>query len=294
MVEVDKNPYFYFDYIEYVLFADGLDSNIEDVRKLSEQYFHTKEDLYSVFQLHNVSPTRRIALQKFYGQEPSYLDIIEPVMQPSVNKNSKSYNHGLNEEELAIVYAEQAEIEANTYLRVKNLIPKDFQYAKTLRSAKGEIPDMETCEKLMEKYKMVWANSLEIALVELDVAIDDEIANGSEEIYEMINLLGLRMEMNLLLMNEENYGDTWRELSHELIKFRVEAPAGESASANGLDDPYKDGFNMKKEIAIFLMTFLQRKQNFEPNIFSQLNPTSAHNCGAFISLSEIIYSQMQE
>ena len=215
-------------------------------------------------------------------------------MQPSVNKNSKSYNHGLNEEELAIVYAEQAEIEANTYLRVKNLIPKDFQYAKTLRSAKGEIPDMETCEKLMEKYKMVWANSLEIALVELDVAIDDEIANGSEEIYEMINLLGLRMELNLLLMNEENYGDTWRELSHELIKFRVEAPAGESASANGLDDPYKDGFNMKKEIAIFLMTFLQRKQKFEPNIFSQLNPTSAHNCGAFISLSEIIYSQMQE
>ena len=135
---------------------------------------------------------------------------------------------------------------------------------------------------------------MEIALVELDVAIDDEIANGSEEIYEMINLLGLRMELNLLLMNEENYGDTWRELSHRLIKFRVEAPAGESASANGLDNPYNDGFNMSKEIAIFLITFLQKKQNLEPNIFSQLNPTSAHNCGAFISLSEIIYSQMQE
>ena len=80
---MDRIPYFYFDYIEYVLFADGLDSNIPDVKRLSEEYFHDKKDLYSAFQLHNISPTRRVALQKFYGEEPSYLDIVEPVMQPT-------------------------------------------------------------------------------------------------------------------------------------------------------------------------------------------------------------------
>ena len=295
VVLVDRNPYFYFDYIEYVLFADGLDSNIADVRELSEQYFSNKEDSYSLFQLHNVSPSRRIALQKFYNEEASYLDIIEPVMQPTVNKDSKSHNHGLNEEELATLYTEQAEIEANTYLRVKNLIPKDFQLTKNQINSYGEVPDMKTCEKLMEKYKMVWANSLEIALVELDVAIDDEIANGCEGIYEIMNLLALRMELNLFLMNETNYGDTWRELSHGLMKFRIESPANHNYDRNqGVDNPYAQNMNMTKEIAIFLMTFLQKQQNFEPNIFSQLNPTSAHDCAAFSSLGEIIISQMQE
>ena len=294
VVLVDRNPYFYFDYIEYVLFADGLDSNIVDVRKLSEQYFSNKEDLHSVFQLHNVSPSRRIALQKFYNEDASYLDIIEPVMQPTVNKNSKSHNHGLNEEELATLYTEQAEIEANTYLKVKNLIPKDFYQTKNQINSYGEVPDIETCEKLMEKYKMVWANSLEIALVELDVAIDDEIANGCEGIYEIMNLLLLRMELNLFLMNETNYGDTWRELSHGLIKFRIESPANQIPFAQDQSNPYLQDLNMSKEIAIFLMTFLQKKQNFEPNIFSQLNPTSASDCAAFTSLGEIIISQIQE
>ena len=291
---MDRNPYFYFDYIEYVLYADGLDSNIQDVRKLSEEYFHDKEDLHSVFQLHNVSPSRRIALQKFHNEEASYLDIIEPVMQPNVNKNSKSHNHGLNEEELATLYTEQAEIEANTYLRVKNSIPKDFQLTKNQINSIGEVPEMEICEKLMEKYKMAWASSLEIALVELDVAIDDEIANGCEGIYEMMNLLCLRMELNLFLMNETNYGDTWRELSRGLIKFRIESPADQIYDPKGgLDNPYSQDLNMSKEIAIFLMTFLQKKQKFEPNIFSQLNPTSAHDCGAFTMISEIIISQIQ-
>ena len=291
---MDRNPYFYFDYIEYVLYADGLDSNIQDVRKLSEEYFHDKEDLHSVFQLHNVSPSRRIALQQFHNEEASYLDIIEPVMQPNVNKKSKSHNHGLNEEELATLYTEQAEIEANTYLRVKNSIPKDFQLTKNQINSIGEVPDMEICEKLMEKYKMAWASSLEIALVELDVAIDDEIANGCEGIYEMMNLLCLRMELNLFLMNETSYGDTWRELSHRLIKFRIESPADQIYDPKGgLDNPYSQDLNMSKEIAIFLMTFLQKKQKFEPNIFSQLNPTSAHDCGAFTMMSEIIISQIQ-
>ena len=81
---VDRNPYFYFDYLEYVLFADGLDSNIKEVKKLSEEYFQEKKDLYPCFQLHNLSPSRRVALQKFYNEKPSYLDILKPLMQPSV------------------------------------------------------------------------------------------------------------------------------------------------------------------------------------------------------------------
>ena len=292
VVLVDRNPYFYFDYIEYVLFADGLDSNIADVRKLSEQYFSNKEDLHSVFQLHNLSPSRRIALRKFHNEDASYLDIIEPVMQPTVNKNSKSHNHGLNEEELATLYTEQAEIETNTYLKVKNLIPKDFHQPKNQINSYGVVPDMETCEKLMEKYEMVWANSLEIALVELDVAIDNEIANGCEGIYEIMNLLALRMELNLFLMNETNYGDTWRELSRGLIKFHIESPADHHINVT-MNNSHSQDMNMK-QIAIFLMTFLQKKQKFEPNIFSQLNPTSAHDCAAFTSLGEIIISQIQE
>ena len=46
----------------------------------------------------------------------------------TVNKKSKSYDHGLDEKELAALYAEQAEIEANTYLRMKNPVPKEVFY----------------------------------------------------------------------------------------------------------------------------------------------------------------------
>ena len=90
--EVDENPYFYFDYFEYVLFADGLDSNIGDVKRLSEEYFQDKKDLYPCFQLHNLSPTRRVALQNFYNEEQSYLDIIEPVMQPIVGVSAPKFS----------------------------------------------------------------------------------------------------------------------------------------------------------------------------------------------------------
>ena len=239
-----------------------------------------------------------------------------------MNKNSKSYNHGLNEEELAALYAEQAEIEANTYLRTKSPVLKDFQYAstkllrsvclliirtfifcivlvtktsvKTVISDHGEIPDIETCLKLMEKYKAAWAGSLEIALVELDVAIDDEIANGCEDIFEMIKLLRLRMELNIFLMNEPNYGDTWRELSHRLIEWRVDGPAKYlSNTFQELNNPQRDHYNLTREISVFLMTFLQKKHNFEPNIFSQLNPTNDVFCTAFLSFGDIITTQIQ-
>ena len=141
---------------------------------------------------------------------------------------------------------------------------------------------------------MAWSNAMEIALVELDVAIDDEISNGCEEIFEMTNLLRLRMELNLFLSNEKNYGDTWRELSHQLIQWRVDGPS--TSLLGGFEemmDPYKNHMNMSREISTFLMIYLQKKHNYETNIFSQMNPTSDTLCNAFYILGNIILNQMQ-
>ena len=161
-------------------------------------------------------------------------------------------------------------------------------------SAHGELPDTDTCLKLMDKYKTAWTNSLEIALVEFDVAIDDAIANGCEEIFEMINLLRLRMELNLFLSNETNYGDTWRELAHRLIQWRVDGPSNKVISSyEEMTNPHMNHLNMSREISILLMTYLQQKHNYETNIYSQLNPTSDTLCNAFYILGNVILNQMQ-
>ena len=51
--------------------------------------------------------------------------------------------------------------------------------------------------------------------------------------------------------------------------------------------------NMSREISTFLMIYLQKKHNYETNIFSQMNPTSDTLCNAFYILGNIILNQMQ-